>query len=387
MAENSPAVPPACTMSRPPGRNFGTSRRREVLGHALGDPARAARPARCRGSQRARAEVARAARLGPARIARTPARARARRPGCTSKTIASFGCMHRAEARGERARQRVGLARELIDDAARPLAGEERDRVDAGARRRARPRAAPTASPPRPRRSRSGLARLAERRAVDLAGTAAADVADDELQRAADRRVGAVALPEALMPAFMPMRAADRAVDHDHRARRHRRREQAVHVELVGARGLDRGEHHRQVLGLAAGHHRVDRHLLDRARGPGRAARPRRPRPGAAVPLEHAQHPRRRRRHDRQAIGPAAREAGFDLVLERRRARCGESGARRAGSALAGATSIPGSVVRDPQPGRASGRPASRSAMPVTSRHSARFQPTLRDLTTPCSKR
>ena len=49
-------------------------------------------------------------------------------------------------------------------------------------------------------------------------------------------------------------------------------------VELVGARRLDRGEHDGQVLGLAAGHHRVDGDLLDGALARGRAARRRRPR-------------------------------------------------------------------------------------------------------------
>ena len=64
-------------------------------------------------------------------------------------------------------------------------------------------------------------------------------------------------------PLFIPMARVPGPAAHDHRADRHRRGEHAVDVELVGARRLDRGQHPRQVLGLAAGHHRVDRHLLD----------------------------------------------------------------------------------------------------------------------------
>ena len=41
------------------------------------------------------------------------------------------------------------------------------------------------------------LAGIAMRGAVDLAGTSAADVANDQLDGAADRHVGAVALTEA----------------------------------------------------------------------------------------------------------------------------------------------------------------------------------------------
>ena len=111
------------------------------------------------------------------------------------------------------------------------------------------------------------------------------------------------------------MRLRHRAVDDDHRAGEHRRAQHAVHAELVDQRGLDRGQHHRQVFGLAAGHDGVDRDLLDRARrqvgrhqaehlvGPARGA------------LQHAQHPLGGRRHHRQAVGPAAVVAGLDRVF------------------------------------------------------------------------
>ena len=89
-----------------------------------------------------------------------------------------------------------------------------------------------------------------------------------------------------------------------------------MHVERVGAGGLDGGQHDRQVLGQAAGHHGVDGDLLDRAgHQVGRDDRDdlvRRPgRPG-----EHPQHPVLGGRHDRQPVGPAARVRRLDVVLE-----------------------------------------------------------------------
>ena len=75
-------------------------------------------------------------------------------------------------------------------------------------------------------------------------------------------------------------------------------------------------EHDRQVLGLAAGEHRVDGDLLDRALDEigrhdrddlvGRSVRA----------IEHAQHARFGRRHDRQAVAPTAIEHRLCLVFE-----------------------------------------------------------------------
>ncbi len=48
---------------------------------------------------------------------------------------------------------------------------------------------------------------------------------------------------------------------------------------------------------------------------------------------------------------------------------------------------MPGSVVREPQPGRFSGSSAPRSARPVSARHSSRFQPTQRAVSRPFSMR
>ena len=88
-----------------------------------------------------------------------------------------------------------GVARLLVDDALHAFAGEQRD-----GRRLAREAALDRERLPFAvlglGEAEAVLARRAQRRAVDLAGPAAADVADHQLQRAADRRVGAVALAE-----------------------------------------------------------------------------------------------------------------------------------------------------------------------------------------------
>ena len=77
-----------------------------------------------------------------------------------------------------------------------------------------------------------------------------------------------------------------------------------------------RGDHPRQVLGLAAGHHGVDRDLLDRHRHQvGRHDGDHLVRV-AVVPCEHAQHPLLGGRHHRQAVGEAAVEHRLHLVVE-----------------------------------------------------------------------
>ncbi len=159
------------------------------------------------------------------------------------------------------------------------------------------------------------LARVAVGGAVDLAWAATADVADDELEGPSDRRVGAVALAERVDAGVHADLAGARAAADDHRPDRHRGGEQAVHVELVVAHRLDRGQHPRQVLGQAAGHDGGDRDLLDggvdevgRNRGDDLVGRTR----GAA---EHLDDTFLGRRHDRQTVGPAAGEHHLDVVL------------------------------------------------------------------------
>ena len=175
--------------------------------------------------------------------------------------------------------------------------------------------------------------------------------------------------PRTLTPLFMPMRRRIGPLTTTHRPDRHRRGQQAVHVELVGAGGLDRGEHDGQVLGPAPGQHGVDRDLLDRALdevgrhdGDDLVGRP-----GRA--LEHAQHPGLGGRHDGQAVGPAAVEHRLDLVLELAELDPAAAQRRCPRSARASSSATSGSRVSEPQPGRCSGRSAPRPATPVSASH------------------
>ena len=196
-AENVPRSPPAAAISSPPGRNFGQRRGRRAA---------PACPRRCR-RRRARS------RSGASRSSSSSsACSRARSQPASAKTARVLGRRRRAprrtRARAWGARRRAGpaaserasdsgVARDLVDDALR----RPRRRTASPPRRPAARRASTdSGSQGEPSSSsakqNANLPGLAEGRAVDLAGPAAADVADHQLQRAPDRRVGPVALPE-----------------------------------------------------------------------------------------------------------------------------------------------------------------------------------------------
>src|SRR5262249_20050131 len=104
--------------------------------------------------------------------------------------------VERAQAGGEAARQRLGIARDLVDEAARALAAEAGD----GARARGGAERAGERLPGRALlvlgEAEGELAGVPVRGAVDLSRPPAADVPHDELERAPDREVRAVALAE-----------------------------------------------------------------------------------------------------------------------------------------------------------------------------------------------
>ncbi len=198
---------------------------------------------------------------------------------------------------------------------------------------------------------------ISEGRAIHLARPPAADVANHELERAADRRVRAVALAEYVLARVHAERAADRSVHDDHGPDGHRRREHAVNVELIVAGGFDRCDHHGQVLGLAARHHRVDRDLLDRARARDPAA-PRRRSPAARASCPRASRAR--------ALPSAARPAGRRSSLSRRTppSRLRARRARRGARAACCRSTSRAARRRDPDPPRASRSRAANPAAP-----------------------
>ena len=108
----------------------------------------------------------------------------------------------------------------------------------------------------------------------------------------------------------------DRPVDDDDGADIHRGGEYAVHVEVVGADRLDCGDDDRQVVGLAAGHHGVDRDLLDGHVGEVRWHDGHDLVGGASGALEHPKDAGFGGGNDRQAVGPVPVVEGLPLVFE-----------------------------------------------------------------------
>ena len=157
---------------------------------------------------------------------------------------------------------------------------------------------------------------LPECRAVDFLRPAPADIADDELQGAADRAVGAVALAQRVALGVHADLAADRAVDDDAPAPTNFvvASTPCIAKMLVEHR-LDRRQHDRQVFRLAAGHHRVDRDFFDRRPASAGGTSPTTSCGIAAGAVEHAQHALLGRRHQRQPVRPAAREHRLVFVL------------------------------------------------------------------------
>ena len=290
---------------QPAGPELGRRPGDPALGHALVDPVRAAHDLR-------RVEQQGVGQGGLQIVPRPPGvgeHPRVLRADDERRVEAADELVVRdaAQARGERSDQRGRCPGDLVGDGARPLGGEHGHRGDAlldAARHRQR---LPGGALPRPRRTRTRPCRGARappgpprpgRPPPTLRITSCSARPIVELAR--------LPWPSALPPAFIPIAGRHRAVDDDGGPGRVGRREQAVRVELVGARGLDGGEHDRQVVRTASGQHGVDRDLLDgdldevgrHGRDDvGRVAR---------RALEHPQHPRRGRRDDRQPVRPAA---------------------------------------------------------------------------------
>ena len=141
------------------------------------------------------------------------------------------------------------------------------------------------------------------------------DIAHDELQGTADGGVGAIALAQRVDAAIHADGPGDGSVNDDQRSGEMCGAEQPVQHEHRIEGCLEHAQHDWHVLRLAARHHGVDGHLLDRARREvGRNAAHDLVRLSVGA-TQHAQDAVVGRRHDGKAIAPAALEAGFDGIV------------------------------------------------------------------------
>ena len=158
------------------------------------------------------------------------------------------------------------------------------------------------------------LAGMPERCLVGHAGNRLADVGEDQLDRAADGGVGAVALAEHVRAAVHAKGQARRAVHHQQRRRQMGRALHAVEIERGIGHRLDRRDDHRHVFRQAARHHAIDRDLLDRRLAPARRNLRHQSRRGELGAGQHGRHPLLGGRNHRQAVGPALVVAELERV-------------------------------------------------------------------------
>src|SRR5947207_15086512 len=128
----------------------------------------------------------------------------------------------RLQGFGKAARQALRVAGLLVDDTLQAVAGEHRYRRLAGCETALDRERLPARSLLVFGEAIAELTGVAERGAVDLLRPALADVADHELQCAADRGIGAVALAQRVALGVHADPPADRAVDDDNRPDEHR---------------------------------------------------------------------------------------------------------------------------------------------------------------------
>ena len=155
---------------------------------------------------------------------------------------------------------------------------------------------------------------MAERPPVEEPRPRSADVAHDEPQRAPDREVRAPSRPEEVVSGVDLELARDRTVDDHEDGGATGGGAGPVVAPLRVTDALDRRHDEGHVLGLTAGHDRVDRDFLGRDRhGPVDDEGDLLLRLEAGG-VEHRAHPVRRWRDDRQTVGPPLLEAELDRV-------------------------------------------------------------------------
>ena len=145
-------------------------------------------------------------------------------------------------------------------------------------------------------------------------GRGAPHVGDDEPQGPADGRVGAPPGPEGAATAVDVQSGSSGTVDDEEGRVEIRGGRDAVEIEGILTHGLDPGDHHRQVIRTAPGHHGIDGDLLDG--GPSEIGRHQRDELVglAARARDHGLHPLAGRRHHGEAIGDAALEERLEGI-------------------------------------------------------------------------
>ena len=141
---------------------------------------------------------------------------------------------------------------------------------------------------------------------VELAGPNTEQIAEDEAQCPPDRERGPVGAAQDVERTGHAELPADRTVDDDeHRAAAGARRG-AVQQKVRVAHRFDRCGDDREIARAAAGHHRVDCSLLRGDRASADRLDSKHLRRLEEGRIEGGRHPFRRRRHNRQAVRPAA---------------------------------------------------------------------------------
>ena len=134
---------------------------------------------------------------------------------------------------------------------------------------------------------------------------ATTDVQQDEAESSADGSVGTPALTKDVVASIHSQFPSEGTVEDQQWSTRMGGALHRVEVELPFEQSLNRGNDNREVLGQAAGHHRIDGEFLDRGDAVFGRHRAKFVLRVTVSPGQELFHPLRRRRNNRQPIGPA----------------------------------------------------------------------------------
>jgi hypothetical protein len=155
---------------------------------------------------------------------------------------------------------------------------------------------------------------MTESRHRSLSRLGSADIDHHESKGPPDRGIGPVSGTEDSERAVEADALPDRAIHHDEGGGEVGRRRHAVKIEGGIAGGLDRREHHREIVGTAARHDRIDGDLLHRGPSIVRRDLAHDLRAAAGGAREHPLHALSRGGHHGQAIGHPLVEPDIEFV-------------------------------------------------------------------------